>query len=92
MSVHYANGESTIALARRYHCSPTTIAAALRRCGAVLRRARFRSAPVPEEALRELYLHQRLQVGQIAAHFGVSPSTIGNKRRAYGIATRPRSM
>ena len=86
----YAAGESTVALGRHYGCSPTTIAKALREGGAVMRPARFRSTAVPEAALREQYLAERLSIAQIAANFGVSASTIGNKRRLYGIAPRPR--
>lgn len=88
----YTNGESTITLARRFRCSPTTVANALRRCGVRVRPARFKPVVVPEEMLRDLYLNQRLRIGQIAAHFGVSASSIGNKRRAYGIPARSRSM
>ena len=92
MRLRYASGESTIALARRFGCSPTTIANALRRCGETVRRARFQAVVVPEDVLRDLYFNQRLRIGQIAAHFGVSSSTIGNKRRGYGIPVRPRSV
>ena len=88
----YAAGQSTIALAQHFHCSPTTIASALRRCGAELQRARFRSSPVAEAALREQYVILRLPIAQIAAYFGVSASTIGNKRRLYGIPPRSRRV
>lgn len=88
----YLQGESTIALARRYRCSPTTIAKALRSHGTEVRPARFHTVVVPEGALRDMYCKQRLEIGQIAAYFGVAPSTIGNKRRAYGIAVRPRRL
>lgn len=87
---HYQAGQSTVILARRYGCSPTTVATILHASGVAVRPARFRSVPVPEAALREQYLVQRLPVSQIAANFGVSASTIGNKRRLYGIAARPR--
>src|SRR5579859_6565351 len=81
----YEIGQSTIDLARRYHCSPTTIAIRLRTCGAVLRPSRFQPARVPETELRRLYLDERLPLIRIAEHFHVSVSTIGNKRRIYGI-------
>lgn len=92
LSLRYGCGESTTGLARHFGCSPTTVAKALRRCGIAVRRARFQAVAVPEEALRDLYVNQRWRIGRIAAHFGVSASTIGNKRRAYGIAARPRSV
>lgn len=86
----YAHGASTVVLARVYHCSPTTIAKRLRACGAVVRRSRFRPLPIPADELRQLYLVERRPLAAIAAHFGASVSTIGNKRRHYGIPTRPR--
>ena len=88
----YAAGQSTTTLAVRYKCSPTTVAQALRRCGAEVRRARFQAVPIPEALLRDQYLTQRLPLASIAANFGVSVSTIGNKRRRYGIPTRPRHL
>jgi hypothetical protein len=39
--------------------------------------------------LRRLYLVERWPIAAIAAHFGVSASTIGNHRRRYGIPIRP---
>ncbi len=88
----YQAGQSTTRLAVRYGCSPTTIANRLRRCGVPVRRARFQSADVPEEALRAQYSDARLPIADIAANFGVSVSTIGNKRRLYGIPTRNRTL
>jgi hypothetical protein len=41
-------------------------------------------------ALRRMYLEERQPIVAIAAHFGVSASTVGNKRRRYGIPLRPR--
>lgn len=87
----YERGESTVVLARVYHCSPTTVAKRLRSCGAVVRRSRFQPLPVPEEELRRLYVMERWSLAEIAAHFGASVSTIGNKRRHYGIPARSRS-
>ena len=86
----YRAGQSTQALARRYACSPTTIAKHLRACGVSLRNPRFASISVDAAALRRLYLVERRTIAAIAAHFGVSPSTIGNKRRRYGIPIRAR--
>jgi transcriptional regulator of aromatic amino acid metabolism len=91
LSADYYAGQSTLALARRHGCSPTTIAKRLRACGVALRDARFVSIPIAEAMLRQLYLDERLPITAIADHFGVSVSTIGNKRRAYDIPTRPRS-
>ena len=88
----YLAGQSTIALARRYGCSPTTIAKNLRMCGVTLRPSRFVPAQVDESILRQLYLDERWPIAAIAAHFGVSSSTIGNKRRRYGIPIRERSV
>ena len=86
----YLAGFSTPALARRYGCSPATIAKRLRAAGIALRDARFHSVAVAEGALRRLYIHERLPIAAIAAALGVSASTVGNKRRAYGIPIRPR--
>jgi hypothetical protein len=86
----YLAGFSTPALARRYGCSPATIAKRLRAAGIALRDARFHSVAVAEGALRRLYLDERLPIAAIAAALGVSASTVGNKRRAYGIPIRPR--
>ena len=86
----YAAGQSTTALARRYGCSPTTIAKNLRMCGVTPRPSRFASVQIDEAALRRVYLDKRWSIAAIAAHFGVSASTIGNKRRRYGIPVRER--
>jgi transposase-like protein len=87
----YAAGQSTTALARRYGCSPTTVAKNLRGCGAALRVSRYAAVPIDEAALRRAYLDERRPIAAIAAQFGVCASTIGNKRRQYGIAARGRS-
>jgi transposase-like protein len=87
----YEGGWSTVALAEHYGCSPATINKRLREAGVALRSARYRPAPLDETALRRLYLEERLTIAAIAAHFGVSPSTVGNRRRAYGIPPRKRS-
>ena len=86
----YAAGQSTSALARRYCCSPTTVAKCLRAHGVALRRSRFIPIAIDAATLRQLYLGERRPIAAIAAHFGVSASTIGNKRRRYGIPVRPR--
>jgi hypothetical protein len=88
----YDHGESTVVLARAYHCSPTTIAKRLRACGAVVRRSRFQPLAVPEDELRRLYVAERWSLAEMAAHFGASVSTIGNKRRQYSIPARSRSQ
>ena len=90
LSRQYLAGQSTIALARRYGYSPTTIAKRLHDCGTTLRPSRFLPIPIPEATLRRLYLEERLPIAAIAAYFGVSVSTIGNKRRSYNITARPR--
>jgi len=86
----YLAGQSTTTLAQRYSCSPTTIAKHLRLCGVTPRPSRYAPAQVEAEVLRQLYLEQRWPIAAIAAHFGVSASTIGNQRRRYGIPVRPR--
>jgi hypothetical protein len=88
----YLAGVGTPALARRYGCTPTTIAKRLRAAGITLRDARFTSIAVAEGTLRRLYLDERLPIAAIAVTLGVSASTIGNKRRAYGIPIRPRRV
>jgi hypothetical protein len=86
----YLAGQSTTLLARRYGCSPTTVAKNLRACGVTPRLSRFVPTQVDEAALRRAYLDERLPIAAIAAYFGVSASTIGNKRRRYGIPPRSR--
>jgi uncharacterized protein YjcR len=86
----YIAGQSSAALAQRYGCSPTTIAKYLRICGVPLRKARFASIAIDAAALQRMYLDERRPIAAIAAHFGVCSSTIGNKRRRYGIPIRPR--
>ncbi len=88
----YIAGQSTAALARRYACSPTTIAKYLRACGVPLRNSRFASIAIDAATLRRIYLDERRPIAAIAAFFGVSASTIGNKRRRYGIPIRPRQL
>ena len=90
LAAAYLAGWSTPALARRYGCSPATIAKRLRAAGIALRDARFHKVPVAESTLRRLYLDERLPIAAIAAAVGVSASTVGNKRRAYAIPIRPR--
>ncbi len=90
LSAAYLAGFSTPALARRYGCSAATIAKRLRAAGIALRDARFHSVVVAEGALRRLYLDERLPIAAIATALGVSASTVGNKRRAFGIPIRPR--
>lgn len=86
----YTAGESTTILARDYHCSPTTIAKVLRECGATVRSSLFQPIEIDEAMLRRLYLDERLPITTIAARFGVSVTTVGNKRRDGGIPPRPR--
>lgn len=86
----YDAGESTIALAAHYGCSPTTIANRLRTCGAALRDSRFQPVQVAPGELRRLYVDERLPIAVIAARLGIAPSTVGTKRRLYGIPPRPR--
>jgi transcriptional regulator of aromatic amino acid metabolism len=88
----YLAGQSTTLLARRYGCSPTTIAKNLRMCGITPRRSRFAPAQIEEATLQRLYLRERWPIAAIAAHFGVSASTVGNQRRRYGIPVRPRHI
>jgi hypothetical protein len=84
----YLAGQSIGVLARRYMCSPTTISKYLRECGVALRPSRFVAAEVDPVLLRRAYLDDRLPIAAIATLFGVSASTIGNKRRQYGIPLR----
>jgi transposase-like protein len=88
----YLGGQSTTVLARRYGCSPTTIAKNLRICGVAPRPARFALVHVDEAILRRIYLEEGWTIAAIAAHFGVSASTIGNRRRRYSIPIRERRV
>jgi transposase-like protein len=90
LAASYRAGQSTVALARRHGCSPTTVAKRLRACGVPLRDTRFARIQVAEGLLRQLYLEERLPIGAIAARLGVSASTVSNRRRSYKIPIRPR--
>lgn len=79
-----------VALAERYGCSPTTISKRLHEYSVQVRCTRFEPRNVPEETLRQLYEVEHLPIKEIAERLGVSVSTIGNRRRALGIAVRPR--
>jgi hypothetical protein len=92
LGASYLAGATTPALALHYGCSPATIAKRLRGCGIALRDARFLPIGLPEAALRRLYVEERRPIAEIAAYFGVSASTVGNKRRLYGIPIRPRAQ
>jgi transposase-like protein len=39
-----------------------------------------------------MYLEERRTIAAIAAHFGVSASTVGNRRRRYSIPIRERRV
>ncbi len=82
--------QGVVALAKRYECSAATISKRLHACGIPVRASRFQPHDIPAEELRRLYEDERLPVQDIARHFGVSVSTIGNRRRALGITMRPR--
>ena len=79
-----------VALAQRYRCSATTISNRLRACGIKTRSARFQPIQVSQEKLRHMYEVERLPVKEIAHRLGVSTSTIGNRRRKFGIPVRSR--
>ncbi len=85
----YLAGMSTPALALYYGCSAATIAKRLRWLRRCLRSARFTAITIPEAgAAPPLSQEERQSIAEIAAFFGVSSSTVGNKRRAYGIPSR----
>lgn len=90
LSARYRAGATTVTLARLFGCSPATVAKRLRQCGVVLRDARFKPVTLSAVELRRLYLDEHRPISEIAAHFGVAASTIGNKRREYGIPLRSR--
>ncbi len=82
----------TVAIARRYGCSPTTISNRLRNCGVPVRPSRFQPCPISPDELYRLYVVERLPIKEIAQRLGVSLGTVGNRRRALGIPRRPRSL
>ena len=88
LAADYQAGESVSRLSLRYGCSPATIAKRLRAQGVPMRATRFRPVSVPREELERLYVRERLPLSTIAQRLGVSVSTIGNKRREYGIPAR----
>lgn len=82
---------TTLQIATRYGCSPTTAANWLRRCGIALRDARYQQRPIPLEELTRLYVAEQWPIKAIAQHFGVSVGTIYNRLRAYRIPARKRA-
>lgn len=83
--------QGTIAIAAHYGCSPATISTYLRRCSIAARPSRFQPIDLPADELRRLYLDERLPIAEIARRFGVSTSTISNRRRALHLPIRPRT-
>lgn len=79
---------TTIQIAARYGCSPTTAANWLRRCGIALRDARYQRRHIPAHELERLYLIEQFPIAGIAQHFAVSVGTIYNRLRAYQIPPR----
>ncbi len=75
-------------IAERVGCSPATISNWLRRCAIPARQGRFQPLAIDHGELRRLYLDETLPLAEIAAAFGVSVSTINNRRRAYNIPKR----
>lgn len=79
-----------VLLGQRYGCSPTTISKRLHACGIATRPSRFQPSTISEDEFRRLYEVEQWSIHAMARHFGVSVSTIGNRRRAWGIAVRPK--
>lgn len=88
LAAHYRAGESIYRLGLRYGCSPATIAKRLRAQDVPMRATRYRPVAVPREELERLYVQEQLPLSMIARRLGVSVSTVGNKRREYGIPAR----
>ncbi len=82
--------QGVVALAKHYRCSAATISKRLHACGIPVRASRFQPHHIPAEELRRLYEDEQWPVQDIARHFGVSVSTIGNRRRALGMPVRSR--
>ena len=82
---------TTLQIAARYACSATTAANWLRRCGIVLRDARYQPRTIPLDALEQLYVDEQQPIKAIAQHFGVSVGTIYNRLRAYQIPSRKKA-
>ncbi len=83
--------QGTVALAQYYGCSPTTIARRLHECGIPVRPSRFQARVISADELRRLYEVERLPIRDIAQRLQISPSTIGNRRRTFGIPARSRT-
>jgi DNA-directed RNA polymerase specialized sigma24 family protein len=82
---------TTLQIATRLGCSPTTAANRLRRCGVALRDARYQQRQIPIEELARLYVAEQWPIKAIAQHFGVSAGTIHNRLRAHQIPSRKRA-
>lgn len=68
--------------------SPATISNWLRDCGITARSGRFRRREISRARLDRLYSVERLPLREIAQRLGISISSVGNKRRAFGIPKR----
>lgn len=88
LAAHYQAGESIYRLSLRYGCSPATIAKRLRAQGVPMRATRYRPINISREELEQLYVQEQLPLSTIARRLGISVSTVGNKRREYGIPAR----
>ena len=84
----YTAGESISTLSSSYDCSPATIAKRLRALGVAIRRTRYHPISIPRDEFERMYVHECLPLRVIAERLGVAHSTVGSKRRAFGIPAR----
>lgn len=85
LASRYQAGASLSLLALYYDCSHTVIARRLRALGVTLRPPRRREIDVSREELERLYVQEGLTLPEIAQRLGVSRSTVGKKRREFGL-------
>jgi hypothetical protein len=84
----YTQQEPLRAIAASYGCSPSTIARRLSNCGITQRGERRLRSDVPQEALRQLYLDDRLPLSAIAQMLHISRNTVTARLRLYNIPAR----
>lgn len=88
--LYVEQGLGVAAVAALMGRSPSTISNRLRACGIPTRSGRFQARLIPRDLLEQLYSVEALPLPAIAARLGISVGTVHNRRRAYGIPTRPR--
>lgn len=81
----YQSGESTRQLGAVYGCSESTIIAILKRNSIPRRAGRRIDLPVTDEELARRYLHERVELQELARELGVTPNLVSRRVAAAGV-------